>query len=277
MSAGDDTALVVNEPPSGLPLPDLRATYHARDLLYFLTWRDVKVRYKQTLIGVGWAVLQPLLTMVIFTLVFGRLAKVGSDGVPYPVFAYTALVPWTFFANAVTQAGSSLVTNERLLTKVWFPRLVLPFASVAGVLVDLALASAVLAGLLVVYGIAPSAGLLALPLFVALAVVTATGIGTFLAALNVRYRDVRYVLPFLVQLWLFVTPVAYSAELVPEKWRWLFALNPMVAVVEGFRWAFLGTDAPKPSALVSVASALVFLAVGLASFTRLEETFADDI
>jgi lipopolysaccharide transport system permease protein len=269
--------VTVNEPPSRVPFPDIAEVARARELLYFLTWRDVKVRYKQTAIGAGWAILQPVLAMLVFTLVFGRLAGVGSEGVPYPVFAYTALVPWTFFATSLTQASASLVQNERLITKVYFPRLIIPLAAVAGVLVDLGLSAVVLVGLVIVYGIAPSAGLLLLPLFVIIAAATAVGVGALLAGLNVRYRDIRYVIPFLVQLWLFASPVVYSAELVPPAWRPVYALNPMVGVIEGFRWAFFGGSAPAVELVVSGTMALVVLLFGLFVFRQLEDTFADEI
>lgn len=269
--------ITVNEPPRGVALPDLRAVVRARDVLYFLTWRDVKVRYKQTAIGAAWAILQPLLAMLIFTFVFSRLAKLPSDGVPYPVFAYCALVPWTYFSTALTQASGSLILNERLITRVYFPRLIIPLASVCGVVVDLGLASVVLFGMLVAYGISPTLGLIWVPLFVVLASVAAIGIGSLLAALNVRYRDVRYVIPLLVQLWIFITPVAYSTSLVPGQWRWAYALNPMVGVVEGFRWAFFGSAISGRDLSISVLTAVVILIVGLFVFGRMEDTFADEI
>ena len=268
---------VVHEATSGKMFPDVKRVMRSKELLYFLTWRDVKVRYKQTLIGAGWAILQPVMTMVIFTLVFGRLASLDSEGKPYAVFAYAALVPWTYFASATTQAAGSLVANERLITKVFFPRLIIPLAAVGAVLVDLALSATVLVLLLLAYGIAPTLGLLAIPLFVALATLTAAGTGMLLAALNVRYRDVRYVIPFLIQLWLFITPVAYSADLVPSKWRLVYALNPMVGVIQGFRWAFVGGALPGRDLAASVVMALVVLALGLLVFRRFEDTFADEI
>jgi lipopolysaccharide transport system permease protein len=269
--------VTVNEPASRVPFPDVAEVARARELLYFLTWRDVKVRYKQTAIGAGWAILQPVLAMLIFTLVFGRLARVDSEGVPYAVFAYTALVPWTFFATALTQASGSLVMNERLITKVYFPRLIIPLAAVAGVVVDLGLSAAVLVGLLIAYGISPSVGLLMVPVFVIIASVAAIGVGALLAALNVRYRDIRYVIPFLVQLWLFASPVVYSARLVSSGWRPVYALNPMVGVIEGFRWAFLRSPAPGWDLVGSGAMALVLLLLGLFVFRRFEDTFADEI
>ena len=273
----DSRLITINEPPSGFPLPDLRDVIRAREVLYFLTWRDVKVRYKQTAIGAAWAILQPLLGMLIFTLIFRRLAALHSDGVPYPIFAYCALVPWTFFSTALTQSSQSLVTNEKLVTKVYFPRLIIPLAAVCGVLVDLGLATIVLVVLMVVYGVTPSVGLLAVPLFVAIASAAAVGLGAFFAALNVRYRDVRYVIPFLVQLWLFLTPVAYSIGLVPGRWRWVYALNPMVGVVEGFRWGFLGIAASGRDMVIASISALTMFVVGLLVFRRMEDTFADEI
>jgi lipopolysaccharide transport system permease protein len=272
-----DLLVTVNEPPGRVLLPDLRAILRAREVLYFLTWRDVKVRYKQTAIGAAWAVLQPLTAMLIFTLVFSRLAKLPSDGVPYPIFVYCALVPWSYFSTALTQASGSLIQNERLVTRVYFPRLIIPLASVCGVVVDLGLASVVLFVMMLFYGITPTLGLIWIPSFVIIASAAAIGIGAMLAALNVRYRDVRYVIPFLVQLWIFITPVAYSMSLVPGRWRWVYALNPMVGVVEGFRWAFFGTAVSGRDLAISVATAVVILIAGLLVFGRMEDSFADEI
>jgi len=251
------------------------AAYH--DLLYFLVLRLVKVRYKQTFFGAGWAVLQPLIAMVAFTLVFGRLARLPSDGLPYAVFAYTALVPWTYFANTLTQASNSLVDNERMLTKVYFPRALLPLATVLAGLLDLAIAILVLFGLLAVYGLKVSTNVWALPAFLILAALSAFAIGLWLSALNVRYRDVRHAVPFLVQFWLFVTPVAYASSLVPERFRMWYGLNPMVGVVDGFRWALLGRPAAPEPAAVSAIVILVLLVGGLSYFRRTERTFADII
>jgi lipopolysaccharide transport system permease protein len=253
----------------------LRDLWTYRDLLYFFIWRDVKVRYKQTALGAGWAILQPFLLMVVFSVFFGRLLNVQSAGVPYPVFAYTALVPWTMFANAVAQSGGSLVANQQLLTKIYFPRLLIPISATLGNLVDFVFAFAVLVGLMLYYGIAPPAAILLTPILVLLAVVTALGVGLWLSALNVKYRDVRYVIPFLVQLWLFATPVAYSSSIVPAAWRPLYDLNPMVGVVEGFRWALLGTGHLDPMFGVSAVVAVVVLLGGLVYFRRTERTFAD--
>jgi homopolymeric O-antigen transport system permease protein len=250
------------------------AAYH--ELLYFLVLRFLKIRYKQTIFGAGWAVLQPLLAMAVFALVFGRLARLPSDGLPYAVFAYAALVPWTYFANTLTQASNSLVDNERLLTKVYFPRALLPLAAVLAGLVDLAIALVVLLGLLAVYGVPLSSNVWSLPGFILLAALTAFAVGLWLSALNVRYRDVRHALPFLVQLWLFATPVAYATSLIPERWRAWYGLNPMVGVVDGFRWALLGgSAAPGPEAAASALAMLALLVGGLSYFRRTERTFAD--
>jgi lipopolysaccharide transport system permease protein len=256
-----------------LGLRDLVA-YH--ELLYFLVLRSLKLRYKQTLLGAGWAILQPLLAMAAFALVFGRLARLPSEGFPYAVFTYAALVPWTYFANTLTQASNSLVENERLITKVYFPRALLPLASVLAGLVDIAIATAVMFGLLAAYGLPLPANVWALPAFVLLAALTAFAVGLWLSALNVRYRDVRHVVPFLVQFWLFVTPVAYSSTLVPPRWRAWYGLNPMAGVVDGFRWTLLGgSGAPGTAAAVSALAMLVLLVGGLSYFRRTERTFAD--
>ena len=247
-----------------------------RELLFFLVWRDLKVRYRQTVLGVAWAVLQPLLTMLVFTLFFGRLARVPSDGVAYSLFAYTALVPWTFFATGLAMASNSLVASANLITKVYFPRLTIPLATVLASLVDFALAFPLLFGLMWHHGIAPTANVVWLPAFIALAFATALGVGLWLSALNVEFRDVRHVVPFLTQLWMFATPIAYPSSLLPERWRTVYALNPMVGVVEGFRWALLGTDTrPGPMIAVSALAALALLVGGAFFFRRMERTFAD--
>jgi lipopolysaccharide transport system permease protein len=248
-----------------------------RELVYFLTWRDVKVRYKQTVLGAAWAILQPFLTMLVFSLFFGKLAKMPSDGVPYPLFTFTALVPWTFFANGLTQSSNSLVGSANLITKVYFPRLAVPVATVLSGVVDFALAFAVLAGMLIYYGVMPSAHIMWLPAFMLLALLTALGTGLWLSAMNVQFRDVRYTVPFLTQFWLFATPIAYPISLLHEPWKQtLFAVNPMVGAVEGFRWAIFGTrPAPVAVAAVSFAAALVVLLGGALYFRRMERTFAD--
>jgi len=270
------TTLIV--PPAGWPALDLGELWEYRELLFFLVWRDIKVRYKQTGLGVAWAVLQPLLTMVVFSLFFGRLAGVPSDGLPYPVFSLAALVPWTFFSYGLAQSANSLVADQQLVTKVYFPRMVIPIATVLSGAVDFALAFALLLGMMLYYGIAPTLNALwAVPLLL-LALVTALGVGLWLAALNVQYRDVRYTVPFLTQLWLFVTPIAYPSSLLSEPWRTVYGINPMAGVVEGFRWALLGTDtAPGPIIAVSVLAALVILVGGMFYFRRMEDSFADVI
>jgi len=249
-----------------------------RELMYFLVWRDLKVRYKQTVLGVAWAVLQPLATMLVFSLFFGRLAGMPSDGVPYPLFAFVALVPWMYFASAMGQGSTALVASQALVSKVYFPRMLIPLASVVTPLVDAAVSLVVLAVMLAWFGHLPGAAVIWLPAFALMAVAAAFGVVLFLAALNVVYRDVRYVLPFLTQLWLFATPVAYPASLLPERWRWVYALNPMVSVVEGFRWALLGTSVLDVRMLTaSLFATVVAVVVGVSYFRRLETTFADVI
>lgn len=250
--------------------------WEARELLFFLAWRDFKVRYKQTVLGAAWAVLQPVLMMVVFTFIFGRLARIPSAGLPYPVFAYAGLLPWQLFAAALTESSNSLVANERLLTKTAFPRLVIPASAVGTSVVDWAIGALVLGGLLLWYGIVPAATIMLVPALVGLAVGAALGIGLWLAALNVRYRDVRYVIPFIVQPLLFMTPVAYPGTMVPERWQALYALNPMVGVVEGFRWAVFGTGPAPTAALISSAVVTaVLLAGGIRYFQSVERAFAD--
>jgi lipopolysaccharide transport system permease protein len=264
------------EPPARWRALDVREVWRYRELVYFLLWRDLKVRYKQTVIGGAWAVLQPLLTMVVFSIVFGRLINVPSEGVPYPIFSYTALLPWTFFAGAVARAGNSLIQDPNLLSKVYFPRVALPLAALSSILVDLAVAFAILVGMMLFYGLVPGFTLLALPLFLLLALLTTIGVGLWLSALNVKYRDINYVIPLLVQFWLFLTPVAYPSTLVPDAWRPLYSLNPMVGVVEGFRWAILGTESLSVgTAFISAAVALVLSVSGLLYFRRVEHEFAD--
>jgi len=276
------TPVVVIQPTRGWASLQLRAVWEYRELLYFLVWRDLKVRYKQTALGVAWIVLQPVASMVVFSGLFGVLLKVPSGDVPYPVFLYAALLPWNYFASSLTRSSTSIVGSANLITKVYFPRLIIPLAGVLSGLVDFCIAFLILIALMVFYGLAPSAAAALLPLFLLLAVVTALGFGLWLSALNVRYRDVNHLLPYLVQIWMYLTPVIYGSTLLPERFRWLLALNPMTAVTEGFRWALLGryladARAPQPLVLVSVAIALVVLASGLVVFRRTERTFADII
>jgi lipopolysaccharide transport system permease protein len=265
-------------PSRGLVAINLHELWVYRDLLAILVWRDIKVRYKQTALGVVWAILQPFLTMVVFSVFLGRLAKVPSDGIPYPIFVYCALLPWQLFAYALNESGNSLVMNRNLITKVYFPRIVIPLAAVLSGLVDFGVAFVVLVGMMFYYGIVPTAAAVAMPLLALLAVVTALAVGLWLSALNVEYRDVRYTIPFLTQVWLFATPVAYPSSLIPESLRPLYGLNPMAGVVEGFRWALLGTAQPPGAMLaVSVATVIALLLGGLMYFCRMEKTFADVI
>jgi lipopolysaccharide transport system permease protein len=264
------------EPPRGLFELRFVEVWAYRELLYFFVWRDVKIRYKQTAIGVLWVVLQPVLTMLVFTIFFGRLAKLPSQGLPYPVFYFAALVPWTYFAYALQMTTNVVVDNQRLITKVYFPRLILPISSALSGLVDFAIGFVVLAIFTVAYGIRPTFAALWLPALLALAVFTALGVGLWLSALNALYRDVRYVIPFVIQFWMFASPVAYPASLVPSRWRWLYGLNPMTGVIEGFRWALTGQG--RPPDLVLLASAgmvFVILFGGLLYFNKMESTIAD--
>lgn len=275
-TAADEPRVTLVRPTAGWVALDLRELWEFRELLYYLVWRNIKVRYKQTVLGASWSILQPFLTMVVFSIFLGRLARVPSDGLPYPLFTYTGLVCWTYFTSGLSQASNSLVEHERLLTKVYFPRLLLPMASVLAAVVDLLLSLPVLIGMMVFYGFAPKGTIWMLPLFVLLAGAMALGMGLWLSALNVRYRDVRYTLSFLIQIWLFSTPVAYSSSLLPEPWRTLYGVNPMAGVVEGFRWALLGsTPASAWLLVVSTVTVLIVLLAGLYSFRRLESTFAD--
>ena len=264
------------EPSQGWVSLKLHEVWEYRELLYFLTWRDIKVRYKQTVLGAAWAILQPFFTMVVFSIFFGKLAKMPSDGIPYPIFAFAALVPWTFFAHGLSQSSNSLVGSANLIKKVYFPRLVIPISSVISGVVDFVLAFVVLLGMMVFYGILPTAHVIWLPFMLLLAFMTALGVGFWLSAMNVQFRDVRYTIPFLTQFWLFATPVAYPSSLLSEPWRTLYGLNPMVGVVEGFRWALLGTDtAPGPIIVVSSLAATILLVGGAFYFRRMEKTFAD--
>lgn len=281
------TAVVTTEPRKAAPVTYIRPSqgwvslklaelWEYRELLYFLCWRDVKVRYKQTALGAAWAIIQPFLTMVVFSLFFGRLAQIPSDGIPYPLFTYTALVPWSFFAHSLSSASNSLVDSANLLRKVYFPRLAIPLATVLSGVVDFVVAFGVLLLLLLFYGRTPTLNIVWLPLLLLLAVTTALGVGLWLSALNVQYRDVRYTIPFLTQFWLFATPIAYPSSLLSEPWRTLYGINPMVGVVEGFRWALLGTTtAPGPLILVSALVAVGLLVSGLYYFRRMEKSFAD--
>lgn len=270
--------VVMVKPTKGWPSLKLDEIWAYRELLYFLVWRDVKVRYKQTALGAAWAILQPLLTMVVFTFVFGRFARVPSNGLPYPLFSFTALLPWQYFASAMSNSSVSVVNNANLVSKVYFPRFIVPLASAIAPIVDFAIAFVILLGMMLFYGIIPTWRVATLPLFLLLAFITSVAVGLWLSALNVRYRDVGHIIPFLVQIWMFVSPIAYPSHLVPERWRLLYGLNPLAGVVEGFRWALLGNGQP-PGMLVlaSLAMVLLILVSGVCYFQRTEDTFADVI
>jgi lipopolysaccharide transport system permease protein len=274
-----DTMLTLIQPEKGWSALNLRDLWRYRELIYFMTWRDLKVRYKQTLLGASWAILRPFLTMIVFSIFFGNLAKVPSDGIPYPIFAYTALLPWELFASALSQASRSLVQNTNMVTKVYFPRMILPISSILAGVVDFLIAFIVLIGMMIYYKITPTVNVWTLPLFILLAMITALGVGFWLAALNVLYRDINYVTPFLTQFWMFITPIAYGSSLIPENWRFLYAINPLSGVVDGFRWALLGNQqsAPGPTLIISSLIAVVVLISGMFYFRRMERQFADRV
>ena len=272
---GSECATLI-DPPRRWEALDLRELWKFRELLYLLSWRDIKVRYKQTVIGGAWAILQPFLTMVVFSIIFGQLLKVPSDGVAYPVFSYAALVPWNFFAAALTRSGNSLIADANLISKVYFPRLILPLSAVLSLILDFAIAFVILVLMMFFYNIVPGFAVLTLPLFLVLALMTALACGVWLSAVNIKYRDIAYVIPFLTQFWLFVTPVAYPSTIIPEPWRVFYGLNPMAGVVEGFRWALLGQENPAWDLIcVSVLVVLALLISGLFYFRRMEHEFAD--
>jgi len=269
--------LTLIEPASGWRALDLNELWAYRELLWVLAARDIKVRYKQTVLGAGWAIIQPVMTMVVFSIIFGRFAKMPSEGFPYPVFVYAGLLPWTFFANAVTRSGSSVVGSAHLISKVYFPRLIIPLSSIGTGVVDLAVSTAVLFVIMLYFGVEWSANLLAAPLLLMLVVFLALGVGTLIAALNVAYRDFSYLTPFLVQLWMFATPVIYPASLVPERWHWLLYLNPMSGIIEGFRSAFLGKPFDLLPIGLSLLTAIVLFLIGVLYFEKVERRFADII
>jgi lipopolysaccharide transport system permease protein len=276
-SVNSDVIPVIRiEPSKGWVSLQLRELWEYRELLYFLIWRDIKIRYKQTVLGAAWAIIQPFFTMVVFSLFFGKLAKIPSDGIPYPIFSYAALVPWAFFANGLGQASNSLVGGSNLIKKVYFPRLAMPIAGVLGGLPDFILAFAMLVGMIIYYGMMPTINVVWLPFFILLALVTSLGTSLWLSAMYVQFRDIRHIIPFLTQIWLFATPIAYPSSLLSEPWRTLYGINPMAGVVEGFRWALLGTKtAPGPIVIVSSLVAVGLLISGAFYFRRLEKTFAD--
>lgn len=269
--------VIIIKPSKGWVSLKLGELWEYRELLYFLTWRDIKVRYKQTLLGAAWAVIQPFFSMVIFSLFFGHLAKIPSDGIPYPLFSYAALLPWNYFAHSLHQASNSLIGSSNLISKVYFPRLIIPISSVLSGVIDFAIAFTVLLGMMIYYSVWPTLEILLLPFFLLLALITALGTGTWLSALNVEYRDVRYVVPFLIQFWMFATPVVYPSSLLSEPWRTLYGLNPMVGVVEGFRWVLLGANPPGALLVVSIWVSILLLVSGAYYFRRMEKRFADVI
>ncbi len=264
------------EPSHGWVSLKLGELWEYRELLYFLTWRDIKVRYKQTALGAAWAIIQPFFTMIVFSLFFGKLAKVPSDNIPYPIFCFAALVPWTFFANGLSQSSNSLVGSSNLITKVYFPRLTIPLSTVISGVIDFTLAFGLLLVMMFLYGIKPTLNIIWLPCFLLLALMTSLGVGLWLSALNVQFRDVRYVVPFITQFWMLATPIAYPSSLLKEPWRTVYGLNPMAGVVEGFRWALLGVDtSPRPMLIASSLAALLLLVGGAFYFRRMEKIFAD--
>jgi len=269
-----DAKILIDSRDSALGL-HVRELWSFRELLFFLTWRDIKLRYKQTALGATWVIIQPLFAMLLFTLFFGKLARMPSDNVPYPLFAYAGLVPWTFFANSITNGGHSLVGNANLISKVYFPRIYIPAAAVGAGILDFAIAAVLLVPMLFYYKVALTWQLILMPVFAALATALALGVGMWLAALNVKYRDIRYAIPFLVQLWLFASPVIYPASLVPAKWKWVLAINPMTGVIEGFRSSILGTPLDTATILSSVVVTLLILIFSFVAFRRVEDSFAD--
>ena len=273
-----DVPVLHIRPSRGWQPLNVKKLWQYRELLYFLTWRDIKVRYKQTALGAAWAIIQPFMTMVVFSVFFGKLAKMPSDGIPYPLFAFSALVPWMFFSNGLTQSSNSLVQNAHMLKKVYFPRLIMPIATIASGIVDFLIALAVLLLMMAYYGSVPTANVVWLPFLLVLEIATALGVGLWLSAMNVHFRDVRYVVPFLVQFWLFATPIAYPSSLLSESWRVVYGLNPMVGVIEGFRWALLGTQtAPGPIIFISTVVSVTVLITGVFYFRRMERSFADTV
>ena len=278
----EDVPTIIIKPTKGLASLQLGAVWEYRELLYFLVWRDVKVRYKQATLGMAWIILQPLASMLIYTIIFGRLLNAPSDGIPYPVFVYAGLLPWQYFANSLNRSSTNLVDNAHLITKVYFPRLIIPLSGVISSLVDFGIAFIVLLGLMLFYRIPPTPATLLLPVFILLAMITALGFGLWFSALNVRFRDIKHLIPFIIQIWMYLTPVVYSVTLIPERFRWVLALNPMTAVVEGFRWALLGSAMNAVSFTnglfwVSVGIALAVFISGLFYFRSVERTFADII
>ncbi|MBN2556291.1 MAG: ABC transporter permease [Anaerolineales bacterium] len=275
-SASENRAELIIKPVEGWRAIDFRELWAYRELLYFLVWREIKVRYKQTILGAAWAIIQPFFTMVVFSVFFGTLAGVPSDGIPYPIFTYSALLPWQMFENGINKAGASLVSGRNLLTKVYFPRITVPLAPIFASFVDFLLAFVVLIGMMIYYGMRPTSAIWTLPFFLLLTLITAIGVSLWTAALNVAYRDVGYLIPFVMRVWFFITPITYASSIVPEQYRLLYSLNPMVGVVEGFRWAMLGVGNPPTSIFIgSIVISVVLMITGALYFRRMERTFAD--
>jgi ABC-type polysaccharide/polyol phosphate export systems, permease component len=276
-SANKQAPLTVIKPTRGLLPIDLHELWDFRDLLYFFIWRDIKIRYKQTALGFAWAIIQPLFAMIVFTIFFGSLANLPSDGIPYPIFAYSALLPWTLFAESINRSTSTMVTNANIIKKVYFPRVALPISSALSPLVDFAIAFIILILMMVYYGIIPNGNIVFLPLFILLAIATALGIGLWTSALNAMYRDFQYVIPFLIQIWMFASPVVYTASMIPAKYQLIYGLNPMTGVIEGFRWTLLGSNPPGEVILVSAAISIIILVGGAFFFRSTQRTFADEV
>lgn len=273
----DNIPVTIIKPSKGWMPINLHELWEFRDLLYFFTWRDIKVRYKQTVLGFAWAIIQPFFAMVIFSIFFGSLAKLPSDGIPYPIFAYTALLPWTLFSESITRSTNTMVMNSNIIKKVYFPRMALPISSVLSPVIDFAIAFVILILMMIYYGIMPTVNVIWLPVFLLLAIVTSLGIGLWTSALNAKYRDIQYVVPFMLQIWMFASPVVYAASMIPAKYQFLYGLNPMAGVIEGFRWSLLGTDSPGMIILASIIVSVVLLVSGAFYFRRMEKTFADEV
>jgi lipopolysaccharide transport system permease protein len=257
-----------------LPI-DLKELWEYRELVYTFAMRDIKVRYKQTALGAAWAVIQPFMMMVVFTIFFGKLAKIPSEGIPYPLFSYAALLPWTLFSEGITRSTNSMITNANIMTKVYFPRLVMPISGILSPLIDFMIAFVILIAMMLYYGFVPTINIIWLPVFILLALMTSLGVGLWLSAFNFQYRDFQYTLPFLIQLWLFASPIVYPSTLLPESYRWIYGLNPMAGVIEGFRWALLGTNPPSSMIAFSFVIVMVILISGAYCFKRMEKTYAD--
>jgi lipopolysaccharide transport system permease protein len=269
------SSVKIIRPLNGWLSIDLKELWEYRELVYTFAMRDIKIRYKQTALGAAWAIIQPFMMMIVFTIFFGKLANIPSEGIPYPLFSYAALLPWTLFSEGITRSTNSMITNANIMTKVYFPRLVMPISGILSPLIDFMIAFAILIAMMLYYGFVPTINIVWLPVFILLALMTSLGVGLWLSAFNVQYRDFQYTLPFLIQLWLFASPVVYSSSILPQSYRWIYGLNPMAGVIEGFRWALLGTNPPSTMIVFSAIIVLVLLISGAYYFKRMEKTFAD--